>query len=311
MNPIKTVPYYTHGNIVRALSSTDCTGLIRHAYTSGCSAQSMPAKFRSAHPSGDAVIMPFEGSDGLFANKVMLIAPKKMPGIFGWMTMYNIQNREPVAMFDATALTGIRTAAKSLLMSQYIFSHNEPVHIHIYGSSTQAYFHFTQFYKYFVNAQFTFIVRSESSKQRLNHMVSDEYDRHTIVHDIHERLLSPHIIITTTKSPNPIITDIDYKVTKLMIAVGSSTGEHSEIAMDVISKSHIVVDAKISVDGKGELKMALDDRYILEGDIIEFRDVLLRSSMLDMQKPVLFVSKGIAIEDYVFAKELMRLMSER
>lgn len=306
---LKKIPYYTSSQIITLLSNTNIPGLIKEAYARLYNPLMINKKLRVAlSESHDIVFMPFSDHEGIVASKAMLLEKEeKTPGVFGWLILYDRKKKEPVAIFDATALTGIRTAAKSLLVSQQFFDNEKLRQIYIYGSSTQAIHHFNQFSKFYTKSVFHFIVRSKKSADRIRQILANKNDNINITNDHITIKQDPDIIITATKSETPLITNKNLRSAKLLIAVGSSSGEQSEIDLGIVSTSTLLVDAFISISGKGELNLALQDKLISLDDITELHTLLVSNKTLSNDKPVLFVSKGLAIEDYIVAMKVIEL----
>jgi ornithine cyclodeaminase/alanine dehydrogenase-like protein (mu-crystallin family) len=303
------IPFFSSEQIIRILTEfkIDKSKLIEDAYLNLYAPSNAPKKMRVSNGSHDILIMPFRAEKFLI-NKTMLIKNnQETPGVFGWLTLYDIEKQEPVATFDATALTGIRTAAKSLLVAKSILDHQKPKHIHIYGSSTQALHHYIQFSEYYSSCNFFFIVRKEKSKKRIRRLIQGGRENYKIIDDQHPILDEPDIIITTTKSKKPIIIKEKLRNVRLLVAVGSSDGQSTEIDLDIVSKCKIVVDSKISISGKGELNLAIKKNLITSEQITELHTLLTTGiDILKNGPPILFVSKGLAIEDYIFAKNIIK-----
>jgi ornithine cyclodeaminase/alanine dehydrogenase-like protein (mu-crystallin family) len=306
---MRRIPFYTSEEIFEKISATDLSKLIRDAYTKFYDPQNMNKKIRLQNKtSHDIIIMPFHDQREIVINKVMLMEKgNKIPGVFGWMTVYDIEKHQPVAIIDATALTGIRTAAKSLLMSQICFKKEWPKHIYIYGSSTQALYHYNVFSSYYKNAFFYFIVRSKEAEMRLRNSLKKTEKNFNITCNQSNIIEDPDIIITATKTKKPLINNLTIRSSKLLLCVGSSSGEKSEIELDIVASSKIIVDSFVSISGKGELNMALERSLISKKNITELNTVLTSNENIISKTltPVLFVSKGLAIEDYVFAIEII------
>ncbi len=309
MGKYNTIPFFSSKQIIDILDqgNIDKTEIISYAYKNLYDPSNAPQKMRVCTKGPhDILLMPFWVGES-FINKTMLLKKnQETPGVFGWLTFYDIETQMPMAMFDATCLTGIRTAAKSLLVAKTFLVDQTPEKIHIYGSSTQALHHYLQFSECYPSSNFLFIVRNEQSEQRIRDLIHDCKGDYEVEIAQHSTLHNPDIIITTTKSKEPFITKRLVQDAKLIIAVGSSDGQSTEISLDVVPMLKIVVDSKVSISGKGELNLALKKNLISNEQITEFHTILKNGKqILEKCAPILFVSKGLAIEDYIFAKAIM------
>lgn len=319
MTPTATasIPYFTSAQILGAIGSIDPIATVRDAYTTLYDPENPPVKHVLPGAVADAftLVMPYEHKpDNLFLEKVLFVDRKKRPGVAGYASVYDLSTHSPLAVLDATALTGYRTAAKSLLFASLYFQnrvHSTPKVIHIYGSSTQAFFHAALFSKYYAEAVISIITRSVDSRDKFEALLrNDMADRKIKVFNGPTNLGDdPDIIITTTSSQKPLIGQAQAEAVRLIIAVGSSSGKNSEIASEVVAKSNRYVDSRISIEGKGELKIPLDEGLIDRESIRELVDVLVdgASHVYGEMTTTLFVSKGLIIEDYAFVRKILGL----
>lgn len=120
----------------------------------------------------------------------------------------------------------------------------------------------------------------------------------------------PDIIITATSSPRSIISRSCLRSAKLLIAVGSSRADCTEIDRDIVAMADRYVDAKISIEGKGEYAIPLRSGQIDPTSIVELHDILMNGASYVFGKAptAIFVSKGLVIEDYALAMAVLKNM---
>lgn len=307
------VPFYSSADIMAAVSGFDATQIVRDAYTSLYDATSPPVKYVLPHESEDqfTVVMPYEDKPkGIFVEKVIFVDRLRRPGVTGYISVFDTVSQRPIAIMDAMALTGLRTAAKSLLFANLYFSNGlrySPKTIRIYGSSTQAYYHAVQFAKRYPQALVRVIARSQESMTRFENDLKGHACENCIVCLEIPASEIPDMVITATSSAVPIITGAIHHSTRLIIAVGSSRGDQTEIDPNVVAGCSHYVDSRMSMDGKGEYKLSIEKGLIKRQNINELIDVILGGCayLFGNQRTALFVSKGLIIEDYMFIARVL------
>lgn len=228
------------------------------------------------------------------------------------ITLQDSKTGCPIAAMDATALTGVRTAAKSALFAKMFF-HNRvnssSMTVHIYGSSTQAYFHMLQFASAFPSIGIRVIVQSGDAGTRLNSRLKKHSISNIDICSIPPTGEKPDVIITATSAPDPIVVRDIVRGVPLIIAVVSSSGQYSEIDPYLVVDCNRFIDSKISIEGKGEYKIPIEMGLIEHKSIRELIEVLIggASYLFDYQNTTLFVSKGLIIEDYMFVARILGL----
>lgn len=311
--PALQVPFYSSADIMAVVSGFDATQVVSDAYTSLYDATSPPVKYVLPHESEDqfTVVMPYEDKPkGIFAEKVVFVDRSRRPGITGYISVFDTVGQRPIATMDAMALTGLRTAAKSLLFANLYFSNGlrySPRTIHIYGSSTQAYYHAVQFAAHYPRASIKVLARSQESMARLENDLKGHAFENCVVCLEAPDSEAPDIVITATSSAVPIITGGNCSSTCLIIAVGSSRGDQIEIDPNIVARCSHYVDSRMSIDGKGEYKIPIEMGLIKRQDINELIDVILGGCayLFGNQRTALFISKGLIIEDYMFIARIL------
>jgi ornithine cyclodeaminase/alanine dehydrogenase-like protein (mu-crystallin family) len=180
----------------------------------------------------------------------------------------------------------------------------------IYGTSTQALYHANLFASHYPDIAINIIARSEASKQRFAQKMLEHGISSTSITIGGEVAADPDIIVTATSSPTPVVSTENVQSTKLIIAVGSSSGSRSEISEDVVISRDLYVDASVSIDGKGEYRIPLDSNLISGGAIKELHQLLRAEKNHVFRTPALFVSKGLVIEDYAVARRVYEYFKE-
>ncbi len=312
------IPYYCKTVLVELARTMNTREVIERAYQDFYDPSKPPVKHKceGTAPDGQPITilqMPYLGPDGLFIEKTLMINPKKRPGITGYVTAYDTTTETPLATFDATSLTGLRTAAKSALFAEKAYANENPRSILIVGSSTEALYHAFEFRKVFPETPLYVKARSEESKQRILSWMKEVSTEATVIFDTKEMKEPLDLVIGTTPGTEFIITPEEALRTRVMIAVGSSSGTTAEFPRDIVLKSYRVIDSRISIPGKGEANLAISEGKLKDTDFEEFKTYLNQPSTTAALKdrPLLFISKGLAIEDYAFVKAALAKFKDR
>lgn len=310
-----TVPFYSSAEVMTAVAQFDAPQIISDAYTTLYDGTKPPTKCILPYESDDhfTMIMPYEDKPkGIVMEKVVFVDRLTRPGVKACITIYDSKTGRPIASMDATALTGLRTAAKSVLFAKMYFSRrvgSNPRTIHIYGSSTQAYFHVLQFLSAFPSLRIRVIARSAESGEALGRRLMDNAVQNCEIVTAPPAGETPDVIITATSSPSLLVTQDNAMGVPLIIAAGSSSGRHSEIDPRIVASRSRFIDSRVSIDGKGEYKIPIERCLIERDSITELYDVLVAgaSYVFDSRNTALFVSKGLVIEDYMFVAKILGL----
>lgn len=310
--PPMSAPYICAQVLMQLAETIDVPALLEEAYLTLYDPSKAPQKFKSmaVSKSGDPItvlLMPYLDPEGFYLEKTLFIDPKTRPGITGYISVYDRTSGKPIGLLDATALTGLRTAAKSALFAKKAYNGETPRSIVVVGSSTQAFHHAIQMSRIFPKSPLYIVARSTESDGRIRAMLDKVHLHPKIISDLAAVEEGLDLVATMTSGGTPIISESNQGTARVLIAVGSSTGEQTEIDLAVVSKAIKIVDARVSIPGKGELAIPLQQGVIQDGDIGEFRDFLRRPRTVGnpSQPVLLFVSKGLAIEDYVLTKKIL------
>ncbi len=314
---VMNMPNISASQVQAMLPSLNPYRIIEDAYIKYYDVNTPPQKIRVTDTNGEYVLsMPYyDVRDNVYFEKLIYGKRVSRPGIRALAWMVDFNKGGTMISLDATDITGYRTAAKSLYVTNMIMGaalkRLKPLSIDIYGSSTQAQYHAWLFKMFYQNANITVVVRTPEAGERLTQMMQGALGGISIVLYDDRNESDADVIVTATSSPTPIINESLAQSAKLIIAVGSSRGEQTEVVDKIIKGSHLLIDSRISITGKGEANIACENGWISRDSIDELAEII-RSGGQTLFKPaeqVLFISKGLVVEDYACVRALMQALS--
>jgi len=221
----------------------------------------------------------------------------------------------PLAMMDASSITGIRTAAVSAVATRAL-AREDASDLAILGSGVQARSHLEAM----LAVRKLRRVRVWSpSPQRLAGFVRWAKQRLGVaaeaVQDPREAVLGADLICTTTASSNPVLLGEWLADGAHINAVGSSIPTARELDSAAVARTRMFVDRRESaVSEAGDYLIPLREGAITERHLLgELGDVLLgkipgRTGAGDI---TLFKSLGVAVEDLASAHHVLRKAEAR
>lgn len=167
-----------------------------------------PARFAMGEGSGRLGVMP-ETGDTVHAIKIVSLA--KGRGHAGLMVIFDAASGEPRGILEAGAVTALRTAAVSVVVTQALLP--DPKRIALVGRGRQALAHRAAFEEAFPRAQ------------------------------IRESMEGCEVICTLTTASQPLAFPPSLPERLHINAVGSCTPDRREIPTDIMKRAHCFVDS--------------------------------------------------------------------
>lgn len=249
-------------------------------------------------------------SDAFVGVKLVTVAPdnarRDLPLVQGVYVLFGSDALTPVALIDGAALTSIRTAAVSGLVTHYLAS-PEAENLVIFGAGTQARSHIEAMREVRDIRQITIVSRTKASAEALAAEVAG----------VRTLLGSPDavsdadIVCTCTTSPEPLFDGRDLALGSHVNAVGAFKPDARELDSATLARAKIVVETReAALAEAGDIVLAIAESAITPGDIVAdiqeiARGAMPRTSGTDI---TVFKSVGSAFEDLVIAGACMRAL---
>jgi ornithine cyclodeaminase len=217
-------------------------------------------------------LMPGSSQDGVFGVKVLSLftpeARQGLPGHQGMMLTFDRETGEPLSVIEASALTGLRTAAASAAATR-VLARKDASSMALIGCGEQAIWH----------ARALPIVRPITTayvwaRQRERAIAfADRYLGHipsvTIAPDIETAVSHADIISTLTHADQPLLQGLWLRPGQHLNLVGSSRAEYREVDDDTVMRSRFVADQRDHVLSQGG-----EFRHAFEAGVVDERHVV-------------------------------------
>ncbi len=240
---------------------------------------------------------------------------KNIPAVMGTLILNDAKTALPLAIIEATVLTGIRTGAAGGVAAKYLSRKNATIASFI-GSGTQAHF---QMEALLAVRPVKEIRLFDMSKKAIDHTVtwlSKFFTGKVIVtNSIDECIFGTDIIVTTTPGEHPAIDHIKAFTSGVHInAIGADAPGKQEIASKLLKKCRIYVDEWEQSSHSGEVNVPLSQKKITGKNISGSLGEVLTGSIKGRETPddiTLFDSTGLAIQDLASAAHIYRMAKKQ
>ncbi len=258
--------------------------------------------------SGQLLLMPAEISP--FAGvKVVTVAPGNpalgLPRINGIYVLFDSATLRPVALFDAAALTAVRTAAVSALAVDRL----APPHaarLVVFGAGPQARAHLEALAAVRPLVAVGIVTRSPATApamvahaRRLGLAASAAGP---------EAVATADIVACCTTAREPLFDSARLPPDATVVAVGSHEPDARELETALVRRSTVVVESRASGATAGEIVLAeRDGADVVAGDLT---DLVAGRVAAQPGRPRVFKSVGEAWEDLVIAAAAYTTLEE-
>jgi ornithine cyclodeaminase/alanine dehydrogenase-like protein (mu-crystallin family) len=212
--------------------------------------------------------------------------------------LFRADTGEPLAMMDGRLITEMRTAAVSAVAVDLLAQPEAKV-LGILGSGVQARSHVRALARVRRFEEIRVWSRSEVNGRRFAEEVGAQ------VMTAEEVVSGEDVLLTLTSSPTPILQGRWLKKDAMVCAVGAVTPDRRELDDEAMRGAVVVESREAALREPGDIllskaKVAAEIGELLQGAVID-----------RMDRPVVFKSLGIAIEDIAAAKLVYDRASRR
>ncbi len=272
----------------------------------------MPARMHAEHDGNMLLLMP-SFIKSAFGTKLITVFPGNLSRdqavIQGVMLLNDPVSGKPLAMMDASVLTGLRTGAVSAVGIRHLA--DPGVHsLGIIGAGIQA------FYQAVMAKQvrsFERIYISDLDRSRAEKLVSELaplLDAELIVSSSNEEIVNASdVIITATTSSHPVLpSDKEVLRGKTIVGIGSFKPGMREIPEDLFHLiDRVYVDSRQASQESGDLIYPVKAGLISEEKIFTLGKLINQSIKPSRQSTNFFKSVGMALFDLLVAEKIYEL----
>ena len=252
---------------------------------------------------GDLLVMP-AWSDSGAGVKLVTVAPGNpgmgLPLIQGVYVLFDKPALRPVALFDAAALTALRTAAVSGVATRAL-ARTDSKHLVIFGAGVQARAHLEAMTSVHGIENVEVVSRSEERAAALVDLATDL----GVVAALGDASAvgRADIVCTCTTSSDPLFDGGCLRPGTHINAVGSYKPFARELDDRTMERGRVVVDTPAALRESGDILAPLESGVISAGDIMGLADVVSKGhGRTDQDEITIFKSVGAAFEDLVVAE---------
>lgn len=284
-----------------ALSMTAAVDALEHAF--GLPLPHAPDRSHLDTGSGDLLIMPAWGELGA-GVKLVTVAPDNpeqgLPLIQGVYVLFEQPSLTPVALFDAAALTALRTAAVSGVATRYL-ARQGAASLVIFGAGAQAEAHLAAMATVRPLERVRVVSRTQERARKLVERARSLGLRAEVAEP--EAVRESDLVCTCTTSPEPVFPGGILAEGTHVNAVGSYKPFARELDDAALARARVVVDTRTALVESGDLIAPLENGTIHAEAVVDLATLvseqLGRTSDAEI---TVFKSVGAAFEDLVIAR---------
>lgn len=255
------------------------------------------------------LFMPAWDNKKFFGVKLITATPKNkdinLPYLNGVYVLFNSENGEPLVIMNAKLITNIRTAATSVLASQYLAKETASS-VLILGNGSLSTF-YIEAYASMPNIDTVYLWgrNLQKSKEVIASIIKDKVKNYEAIEDFSNLIKKVDIISCITSSKKPLVKKRHMSSGQHFDLAGSYTENMQEVSTKVISNSSVYTDNyNITLQHAGEFVKAIKKQKFNKTDVKGDLKFLCKDDSLKRNSKTentLFKSTGMAIEDLIIA----------
>ena len=301
------VPLFAARHVEEAVPPERAVEAVRDAFVAYALGEwSMPPKvYVPAYPAGDFRAMPALGG-GYAALKWVTSFPgnpaRGLPTVTGLVLLSDASDGSLVALFDAAAVTAIRTGAAAVLAAETLGAGSGPAAVVGAGVNGRA-------------AARTFVARG---RDVLLWDVDEERAREAAaelgagVAASREEALGADVVVTVTPGHEVLFPDGSLRAGQHVSLMGADGPGKAEIAVGELVRAHTFCDDWEQASHNGELAHAVEAGALDRGQVTELGAVLdgTAEGRRNDSEITVFDSTGLAIQDLAIALAALERAAE-
>jgi ornithine cyclodeaminase/alanine dehydrogenase-like protein (mu-crystallin family) len=292
------IPVFRGSDVEAAVPAERAVDAVRDAFVAYARGEwTMPPKvYVPAYPAGDFRAMPALGA-GHAALKWVTSFPgnpaRGLPTVTGLVLLSDASDGSLVAVFDAAAVTAVRTGAAAVLAAETLGSGDGPAAVVGAGVNGRA-------------AARTFLARGREVRlwdldAERARAAAEELGAG--VADSREQALAADVVVTVTPGHEVLFAPGSLRPGQHVSLMGADGPGKAEIAVDELLGTHVFCDDWEQASHNGELAHAVEAGRLARGAVTQLGDVLTRSAdgRRNADEITTFDSTGLAIQDLAVA----------
>lgn len=317
------VLFVNEAGVRRLLTMDVCVPLMRDALSTlsrGDAVQPLRSLVRLPDGSGFLGLMPgYLGELQSFGIKVVTVMPGNHGTPYdshqGVVMLFGVKHGEPLAVMDASSITGIRTAAASAAATDAL-ARPDAGDLALIGSGAQARTHLEAMRSVRRLRRVRVWSRSRENAERFARETGTiDGIRAEVVSSAEEAVRGADLVCTTTASREPVVRGDWLAKGSHVNAVGSCVPAARELDTEAVRRSRFYTDCREScLNEAGDFLLPAREGMIRESHLLGEIGEVFRGTLPGRTSPediTVYESLGVAIEDLASAHAIHRLALER
>jgi ornithine cyclodeaminase/alanine dehydrogenase-like protein (mu-crystallin family) len=279
-----TMPFLSAADVEERLDVSRAADVLEAALAEGFDPEADPPRRALELGRGELLVMP--SAAGGHAG-VKLVSVGGEPRIQGLCVVFDGETLAPAAVVDGMALTNLRTPAVSALAVRRL-APPDARRLLVFGRGPQAHAH----------------VEAMRAVRRIERedMVGRDGG------DVDELVAAADIICCCTTAREPLFNGDLVADRAAVVAIGSHEPDVREVDDALVRRATVVVESRASaLREAGDVIAAIASGALEQNELVTLAELVRDEPALDMSRPRLFKSTGMAWEDAVVAAAVAKL----
>jgi ornithine cyclodeaminase/alanine dehydrogenase-like protein (mu-crystallin family) len=278
-----SLPFFAAADVAERLSPEAAIEALREALLSGLDPEADPPRGALAVGAGELLVMASVTADHA---AVKLVTVGGEPRIQGVCVVFDAATLAPVALVDGIALTNVRTTAVSALAVRALAA-PDARRLLVFGRGPQAHVH----------------VEAIRAVRPIEHVDMVGRD----AGGVDELVAAADIVCCATTAREPLFDGSLVADHAMVVAIGSHEPDVREVDDALAGRATVVVESRTSaLREAGDVIGAIASGALREDELVMLADLVCGRAVVDLERPRLFKSTGMAWEDAVVASALVR-----
>jgi ornithine cyclodeaminase/alanine dehydrogenase-like protein (mu-crystallin family) len=279
-----TMPFLSAADVEERLDVSRAADVLEAALAEGFDPEADPPRRALELGRGELLVMP-SAAGGHAAVKLVSVGGE--PRIQGLCVVFDGETLAPAAVVDGMALTNLRTPAVSALAVRRL-APPDARRLLVFGRGPQAHAH----------------VEAMRAVRRIERedMVGRDGG------DVDELVAAADIICCCTTAREPLFNGDLVADRAAVVAIGSHEPDVREVDDALVRRATVVVESRASaLREAGDVIAAIASGALDQNELVTLAELVRDEPALDMSRPRLFKSTGMAWEDAVVAAAVAKL----
>jgi ornithine cyclodeaminase/alanine dehydrogenase-like protein (mu-crystallin family) len=278
-----SLPFLAAAELAQRLGPTAAIDALQAALLAGLDPEADPPRSALALDAGELLVMP-SAATGHAVVKLVTVGGE--PRIQGVCVVFDAATLAPVALIDGIALTNVRTPAVSALAVRGL-AVPDARRLLVFGRGPQAHGH----------------VEAIRAVRPIEHVDMVGRDRG----DVDDLVAAADVVCCATTAREPLFDGSLVADHATVVAIGSHEPDAREVDDALVRRATVVVESRASaLREAGDVIGAIGAGAVREDSLVALADVVCGRVVVDLGRPRLFKSTGMAWEDAVVASALVR-----